>query len=121
MGNYTPTGFTPLSSNYGATTIKQQSVAITPNIGGDTIALVGQLVVVRFETAGTATVITFDSVELSNFGQDQNVTMTLGTTEIGWAAFKTDNRFKQTAGQIGNLSITYTSVTALKCETFYLA
>lgn len=121
MGNYTPTALTPLSSAFAAATIKQQSPAITPNIGGDTIALVGQYVELRFETTGTAATMTFDSVDLSSFGDDKNVTMVLGATDYGVAIFKVDSRFKQQAGQIGNLAISYTSVTGLKCEAYYLA
>ncbi len=119
MASYTPTGFQPLSSAYGLTTAGQTSVAITPNIGGDSIALVGSLVVLRFETTGTGAVITLDSVALSSYGQDQNITVTLGTTAVAWVPITVDNRFKQTAGNVGYLNLSYTSVTGLKCEAFY--
>jgi hypothetical protein len=121
MATITPLGLTPLSSQYGSATAGQVITPATPNIGGDTVPLTGAYVLLRFQTTGTGTVVTLDSVELSNFGTDVNVTITLTATQIQKVAIKTDTRFKQTAGNIGNLNLTYTSVATLTLEAEYLA
>jgi hypothetical protein len=121
MATYTPMNLTPLSEGYGSATAGQAVTAITPAGGGDFIALQGSYTFLRFQTAGTATVITLDSVELSNFGSDVNVTITPGATAISKVCIKNDPRFKQTSGNIGYLGLTYTSVVALTIEAEYLA
>ena len=121
MAIVTPLGLTPLSSSYGSATAGQAVTPVTPAGGGDAVALAGSYTLLRFQTTGTGTVITFDSVELSNFGSDVNVTVTLTATQIMKVAVKTDARFKQTAGNIGHLNLTYTSVVGLTLESEYIA
>jgi hypothetical protein len=121
MATITPLGLTPLSSQYGSATAGQVVTAATPNIGGDTIPLTGSFVLLRFQTTGTGATVTLDSVEMSNFGTDVNVTITLTATQIQKVAIKTDNRFKQTAGNVGNLNLSYSSVATLSLEAEYLA
>jgi hypothetical protein len=116
MALYSPMTYTPLSEQYGSATAGQAVTAITPNAGGDSIALVGSYVFLRFQTTGTGSTITLDSVELSNFGSDVNVTVTMGATAIQKIAIKTDPRFKQTAGNVGYLNLTYTAVTGMTIE-----
>jgi hypothetical protein len=121
MAVITPTGHSPLSAQWGQPTAGQVVTPATPNIGGDTVPLQGTYVLLRFQTTGTATVITLDSVELSNFGTDVNVTITMTATQIQNVAIKTDSRFKQTTGNVGNLNLSYTSVTGLTLEASYVA
>lgn len=121
MATITPLALTPLSSQYGAATAGQAVTPVTPAGGGDTVPLQGAYTFLRFETTGTASVITLDSVELSNFGTDVNVTVTMAATEIRKIAIKNDTRFKQVSGNVGNLNLTYTSVVALNIEAEYLA
>jgi phosphosulfolactate synthase (CoM biosynthesis protein A) len=117
---YTPTLVAPMSENYGATTTGTVVTVITPNAGGDSLQLFGDSVTVRFATTGTASVITIDSVDLSNFGQDQNVTLTMGATQVQYIKFDGSvTRFKQTAGNVGYVNFTYTSVTGLTMEASY--
>lgn len=121
MATYTPTAFAPLSESYGSATDGTAATVITPAGGGDSIALVGSYVILRIATAGTGSTITLDSVELSSFGSDVNVTVTNGATATNYVAIKCDPRFKQTSGNIGYLNLTYTSVTSMTIEAFYLA
>jgi len=121
MAIITPLGLNPLSSSYGSATAGQAVTPVTPAGGGDSVALSGSYTLLRFETTGTASVITLDSVELSNFGSDVNVTVTMGATEIRKVAIKNDQRFKQTSGNVGHLNLSYTSVAALNIEAEYLA
>jgi hypothetical protein len=120
MTLYTPTLVAPISENYGATTAGVVAVPITPNIGGDGIQLFGDSVTLRFATTGTVAVITFDSVDLSSFGQDQNLTLTMGATQVQYVKFDGSvSRFKQQSGNIGYLMISYSSVTGLLLEAQY--
>jgi phosphosulfolactate synthase (CoM biosynthesis protein A) len=109
-----------MSENYGAATTGTVVTVITPNAGGDSLQLFGDSVTVRFATSGTATVVTIDSVDLSNFGQDQNVTLTMGATQVQYIKFDGSvTRFKQQAGNIGYVNFTYTSVVGLTIEGSY--
>jgi hypothetical protein len=117
---YTPLGLVPLSETYGSTTAGQAAVPITPNIGGDSIALTGSYVILRLATAGTGSTITLDSVKASDQGTDVNVTVVLGATATQYVPIKVDNRFKQTSGNVGYLNLSYTSVTTLTIEAEYI-
>jgi hypothetical protein len=120
MPLYTPTLVAPMGENYGAATAGTVVTVITPNAGGDSIQLFGDAVTLRFATTGTASVITIDSVDLSNFGQDQNVVLTMGATQVQYVKFDGSvTRFKQQAGNVGYVNLTYTSVTGLTIEASY--
>lgn len=121
MALYTPVLVPPLSNNYGGLTAGTAPTVITPAGGGDSIQLIGSYVVIRFATAGTASVITFDSVNPSNQGQDTNITVTLTTTQTMKVIIDVDPRFKQVSGNVGYLNMTYTSVTTLTIEAEYIA
>ena len=121
MATLTPLALSPLSSSYGSATAGQVVTPITPAGGGDTVPLQGAYTFIRIETTGTASTVTLDSVELSNFGTDVNVTVTMGATQIQKVCIKNDNRFKQTSGNVGNLNMTYSSVVAINLEIEYLA
>jgi phosphosulfolactate synthase (CoM biosynthesis protein A) len=120
MALYTPTLVVPMSENYGAATAGTGVTVITPNSGGDFIQLFGDAVTLRFATTGTASVITIDSVDLSNFGVDGNVTVTMGATQVQYVKFDGSvSRFKQQTGNVGYVALTYTSVTGLTLEASY--
>lgn len=120
MATYTPVNVAAMSENYGATTAGVTVTAITPNISGDSIQLIGDNMTLRFATSGTASVVTIDSVDVSNFGQDQNVTVTLGATAVLYVKFDGNvSRFKQQTGNVGYVNLTYTSVTGLTIEASY--
>lgn len=121
MATINPVAYVPLSESYGSATAGQVITAATPNIGGDTIPLQGSYTFLRFQTTGTGATVTFDSVELSNFGTDVNVTVTMGATQIQKVCVKNDPRFKQTSGNVGNLNLSYTSITGMTLEAEYLA
>jgi hypothetical protein len=120
MANYAPVLVAPVGQGYGALTVGTVVTVITPNIGGDFVQLFGDAVTFRFATTGTASVITFDSVDLSSFGQDTNVTLTMGATQVQYVKFDgSATRFKQQSGQVGYLGLSYTSVTGLTVEASY--
>lgn len=120
MATYTPVLVAPMSENYGSATTGTVVTVITPNAGGDSIQLIGTSVTLRFATTGTASTITIDSVDLSNFGQDQNVTLTMGATQVQYIKFDaTVSRFKQTSGNVGYVNLSYTSVTGMTIEASY--
>lgn len=121
MAVYTPDSADPLSESYGSLTAGETPTVITPNGGGDSIALVGSLVLLRIATAGTISTITLDSVQLSSHGQDTNVTVTMPATGVRYVWIKVDPRFKQTSGNVGHLNLTYTSVVALTIEAWSVA
>jgi hypothetical protein len=122
MSLYTPVLVAPIGQNYGATAAGTVVTVITPAGGGDFVQLFGDTVTLRFATTGTASTITFDSVDLSNFGQDQNLTLTMGATQVQYVKFDgSASRFKQQSGNVGYLGMTYTSVTGLTIEASYQA
>jgi hypothetical protein len=117
---YQPVLLAPISENYGSLTAGTVVTVITPNAGGDGVALFGDSMTMRFATTGTGSVITFDSVDLSNFGQDQNLTLTMTATQVQYVKFDgSAPRFKQQSGNVGYLMMTYTSVTGLTIEAQY--
>jgi hypothetical protein len=120
MATITPTVLTPLRLSYGALTVGDDDVPITCAGGGDTIPLLGDWVILTFATAGTASIITFDSVQPSDQGQDTNVTCSMSATDRTKVLIKCDNRFKQTSGNVGNVNLTYTSVVTLTVDAKYL-
>ena len=81
MAILTTTAAQVLSETYGSTTAGQAAGYQTPNAGGDSFPLVGSYVWFTLKTAGTGSTVTIDSVELSNFGQDTNVTVAMAATD----------------------------------------
>lgn len=121
MATYTPDQSTPLSNTTGGTTAGETPTPITPNGGGDSIAMVGRYVTLVFTTTGTASVVTLDSVRLSDQGNDNNLTITLpatGTRRVTIDA--SQDRFKQVSGNIGYANLTYTSVVGLTIHAHYV-
>jgi hypothetical protein len=121
MALYTPAGLTVARLSYGALTIGDvETPVITPAGGGDFVQMLGDYLMIVFATTGTASTITYDSVQPSDQGQDTNVTTVMAATERRRVTFKCDNRFKQTVTNVGYLGLTYTSVAALTFTVFYL-
>jgi hypothetical protein len=111
-----------MSENYGSTTFGVAGVPITPNSGGDSFQLIGDTLNLLFVTTGTAITVTADSVDLSNYGADQNVTCALAATGFMFAAFDANvSRWKQVTGNVGYLNLTYTVVTGLTIYATYSA
>ncbi len=121
MALYTPDLSSPVGNSFGAIAIGETPTPITPNGGGDSIALIGRYVTLVFITTGTLSVVTFDSVRPSDQGQDTNLTATLpatGTRRVTIDA--SQDRFKQVAGNIGYLNLTYSSVVGLTMNAHYV-
>ncbi len=120
MALYTPDLATVAGNSYGALTIGDTPTPITPNVSGDSIALVGNKVGLWFVTTGTAITVTYDSVRLSDQGQDTNITSVLPATGVRRAMFDSSgDRFKQTSGNVGYLNLTYTAITGLTIYAWY--
>lgn len=121
MAVITPAGLTVARLSYGALTIHDTETPVTtPAGGGDFVQMLGDYLCFVFATTGTASTITFDSVQPSDQGQDTNVTCVMAATERARVTFKCDNRFKQQVTNIGCIGLTYTSVVALTFTCFYL-
>lgn len=121
MALITPAPLTVARLSYGALTIGDvETPVVTPAGGGDFVQMLGDYLLFVFATTGTASTITYDSVQPSDQGQDTNVTTVMGTTERRRVTFKCDARFKQQVTNIGYLGLTYTSVAALTFTVFYL-
>lgn len=122
MAAYTPDLSSPLSNTTGGTSAGETPTAITPAGGGDSIALVGSLVTIWVVSTGTLSNITFDSVTPSDQGNDNNLVLAQPATGVRRVTFKaSDARFKQIAGNVGYVNITYSSVVGLTLYAWYTA
>jgi hypothetical protein len=107
---------TKVGDTYGSATAGDTAGFVAADVAGDFIPLQGQFVLVTFRTAGTLSVVTIDSVAPSNQGSDENVTVNLSATDEKDVLFdltQGGQRFKQVTGNIGYLSLTYSSITNL--------
>jgi hypothetical protein len=121
MALITPTPLTVARLSFGALTIHDtETPVVTPAGGGDFVQMLGDYLLFVFATTGTASTVTYDSVQPSDQGQDTNITTVMAATERARVTFKCDNRFKQQATNIGYIGLTYTSVVALTFTVFYL-
>ena len=120
MAVITPTVLTPLRASFGGLTVGDDDAPVSCNGGGDIFPLLGDFVILTFVTTGTASVITFDSVVLSDQGQDTNVTCSMSATDRTKVVIKCDARFKQQATNVGSLSVSYTSVVGMTVDAKYL-
>ncbi len=119
MANIDPMALTPVSSQYGSITAGQIVTPSTPAGGGDAVGLQGSYTFLRFQTTGTGATITMNSLDLSSFGTDVDVTITMAATQIRKVAIKNDTRFKDPTS--GRLGLSYTSVVGLSLEADYIA
>lgn len=122
MASYTPDQATAIGNAFGGTVAGETPTPITPNIGGDSIALVGSKVTLWWVSTGTGATITFDSVSPSDQGNDNNLVLTQPATGVRRVVFDAAAaRFKQTSGNVGYVNITYTAVTGLTLYAWYVA
>jgi hypothetical protein len=113
MGQISRITLPNVNSSYTSTTAGT-SPAWGAMAAGDLVPLGGQGTLVGFRTTGTAVVVTLDSVVPSNYGQDQNVTVTLGATDEQWVWIDTDGvgRFDQGPGaNYGYMAVSYSTTT----------
>ncbi|MFB4306982.1 hypothetical protein [Actinomadura sp. GTD37] len=115
MATLATTVLTALGSRTTGTTAGQaagwQSATATT---GDLVPLTGRGVIVRLKTSGTACVATIDSVVPSNYGQDQNLTVTLGATDEKEVYLdSSDQRFNQGGVSNGYAKVTCDVVTGV--------
>jgi hypothetical protein len=121
MALITPAGLTVVRLSYGALTAGDVETPVTtPAGGGDFVQMLGDYLCFVFATTGTASTITYDSVQPSDQGQDTNITTVMGATERRRVTFKCDARFKQQVTNVGYLGLTYSNVTAITFTCFYL-
>ncbi|MDL4812812.1 hypothetical protein [Actinomadura opuntiae] len=82
MATLDRTVLTPLGSNTrGAAAGQAAGWQPATAAGGDLIPLTGRGVIIRVRTTGTACSAVIDSVAPSNYGGDQDLTMTLADTD----------------------------------------
>lgn len=124
MATYTPDRSDPLGNSTSGTTAGETPTPITPAGGGDSIALIGSKVTLMFVCATSNTpTVTFDSVRPSDQGNDNNMTLTLPATGVRRVTFDaSQNRFKQVAGNVGHLNLSYSpSPTGVTIYAHYTA
>lgn len=80
---------------------------------GDLIPLTGRGVILRIRTTGTACNAVIDNVALSNYGGDQDLTVTMGTTDEQEVFISNDGRFDQGGGSAGYAKVTCSAVTGV--------
>jgi hypothetical protein len=120
MASYTPDVSSPLSNTTGGTVAGETPTPITPNVAGDSIALVGNRVTLWFVTTGTGATVTIDSVRPSDQGNDNNMVVTLPATGVRRVIVDaTVDRFKQVSGNVGYMNLTYSSVTGVTMYAWY--
>lgn len=116
MATLAKTVLTPLGSRTTGSSIGQSAGWTDPTVTtGDLIPLTGRGVIVRVRTSGTATNAVLDSVTPSNYGADQDLTMTLGTTDEQEIYIDAaDPRFNQGGVSQGFAKLTCSAVTGVK-------
>lgn len=80
---------------------------------GDLIPLTGRGVILRIRTTGTACTAVIDNVAPSNYGTDQDLTVTLGATDEQEVYVANDGRFDQGGGSRGFAKVTCSAVTGV--------
>lgn len=81
--------------------------------GGDHIPLNGKGTLFTIKTSGTATVATLNSTRQSEYGTDQDITITMGATEEREVFIENDGRFDAGGVNAGFCAVTYTAVTGV--------
>jgi hypothetical protein len=111
MATLTPVVLLPVSRNTTGATAGQQPGFINANIGGDLVPLTGRFIKVIFKTSGTACNWTLDNVLPSNYGADQDLTVTLAATDLQEVVLANDGRFDQGGVNAGFAKFTPSTVT----------
>lgn len=115
MATLARTVLVPLGSNTSGASAGQaagwQAATATT---GDLIPLTGRGVIVRVKTTGTACDAVIDSVVPSNYGADQNLTVTLSATDEQEIYLDADDpRFNQGGVNAGYAKVTCSVVTGV--------
>jgi hypothetical protein len=101
-----------LNATFTGSADQGQDAGWTPaSGGGDHIPVTGHGTILRVKTGDTACTVTIDSVRASQYGQDQNITMVLGTTEEQEVFIANDGRFDQGGASKGYAAISYSATT----------
>lgn len=115
MATLATTVLTPLKSTTTGAAAGQAAGWQAASEGGDLVPLTGRGVIVRLKTSDTAANAVLDSVVPSNYGQDQDLTLTLAAAdeqEIFLDA--SDPRFNQGGVDAGYARITCDVVTGVE-------
>lgn len=80
---------------------------------GDLIPLTGKGTILRIRTTGTACNAVIDNTVLSNYGADQDLTVTMGATDEQEVYIANDGRFDQGGGSAGYAKVTCSVVTGV--------
>jgi hypothetical protein len=80
---------------------------------GDLIPLTGRGVILRIKTTGTAANAVIDNVVTSNYGADQDLTVTLSATDEQEVYISNDGRFDQGSANAGYAKVTCSVVTGV--------
>lgn len=103
-----------LSKLFTGGTNQGQAVGyVAANGGGDMFPISGQGILFCFRTAGTGATVTIDSVALSSYGDNKDITVVLAATDEQQVFVKNDGRFDQGGVNAGLVAVTYSSVTTL--------
>jgi hypothetical protein len=108
MATLTAPVVTVLSKAFtGGTNQGQASGFVPATTGGDMFPISGQGILLTYRTAGTAITVTINSVALSSYGDDKDITMVLAATDEQEVFIKNDGRFDQGGVNAGLVAVTY--------------
>jgi hypothetical protein len=105
----TPIGLTTTGAAAGQAAGWQSATATT----GDLIPLTGRGVILRIKTTGTASNAVIDNVLPSSYGADQDLTVTLSSTDEQEVFISNDGRFDQGGGNKGYAKVVCSAVTGV--------
>ena len=80
---------------------------------GDLIPLTGRGTILRIKTTGTACNAVLDSTRASDYGTDQDLTVTMGATDEQEVYIVNDGRFNQASPNAGYAKVTCSAVTGV--------
>lgn len=104
-----PVGLNTTGASAGQAAGFQAATATT----GDLIPLTGRGTILRIRTTGTACNAVIDNVALSNYGGDQDLTVTMGSTDEQEVYISNDGRFNQGGASNGYAKVTCSAVTGV--------
>lgn len=86
---------------------------------GDMIPVTGRGTIFRVKSTGTGVTVTLNSIVLSNYGADQDITLTLAATDEQEVFVQNDGRFDQGGVNAGLMAVTYSQVVgvSITCKT----
>lgn len=105
----TPVGMTTTGATAGQPAGWQAATVTT----GDLIPLTGRGVILRIKTTGTGCAAVIDNVVPSNYGADQDLTVTMAATDEQKVFIANDGRFDQGGVNRGYAKVTCSVVTGV--------